>query len=49
MLHERTRAKITISSGVPETLRVALGGEEALQKVLASVPSSLPVKAVNIS
>lgn len=44
VLNERTREKIVIASGVPDSLRDALGGEEALQKVLDSVPSKLPLK-----
>jgi hypothetical protein len=38
LLNERTRHKITISAGVPESLAEALGGQEHLQAVLDSVP-----------
>ena len=42
-LSARTREKVSISSGVPNALRDALGGPAALEKMLRSVPDSLPV------
>ena len=45
MLSERNRGKISGSSGVPEALRTALGGEAAVQQMLASVPAKLPAKS----
>ena len=44
VLNERTKAKITISSGVPDALSKALGGDEAVQAMLNSVPTTLPVE-----
>lgn len=43
LINDRTRAKIIISNGVPDVLRQALGGEEALQRMLNSVPPTLPI------
>ena len=43
VLNERTRQKVTITSGVPDQLRDAVGGEDALQRMLRSVPPALPV------
>lgn len=41
LLNDRTRKKISISSGVPDALRQALGGEDKLQEMLSSVPAVL--------
>ena len=38
VLNESTRQKVVISSGVPDSLVEALGGEQALRAVMASVP-----------
>lgn len=38
VLSEKTREKVCISSGMPESLREKLGGEAAVQAMLASVP-----------
>jgi hypothetical protein len=38
------RVRAHVAGSVPDSLRDALGGEEALQKVLDSVPSKLPLK-----
>ena len=43
LMSERNRAKITISRGVPEALKAAVGGEEAIERMLKSVPEKLPV------
>ena len=42
-MSERLREKVHISSGVPEALTAALGGEAAVSEMLASVPEKLPV------
>ena len=43
VLNDRTRDKVTISTGIPDALTQALGGEEALQAMCDSVPPVLPV------
>ena len=47
-LGESTRKKITISSNVPGALTEALGGDAAVEAMMASVPKKLPVEAVEV-
>ena len=42
LVNARTQAKVSVSSGVPADLKTVVGGDEALQRVLSSVPPKLP-------
>ena len=43
-LNQRTRDKVSISSGVPASLVETLGGEDKLQELFATVATTVPTR-----